>query len=121
MYSIVKQFHVVLAITSVSLFQLRYWYFRVGAHAPPLWAKTMPHIVDTLLLVLGVTLAVMAGFTPLNSPWLLFKLLALLAYICFGMFAMKKSGPWQWINYCMATIAIGYMLFSATYKTPWFL
>lgn len=79
----------------------------------------MPHLIDTLLFASGISLAVMAGFSPQNSAWLLFKLIALLAYIMFGMLAMKKSGTTQWLGYIVATTAVIYMIFAATQKIPW--
>jgi len=120
MYPIVKQFHVILAITSISLFQFRYWFYKVPQRNPYQWMKILPHLIDTLLMTLGISLAVMASFSPFNSPWLLYKLMALFAYIIFGMYAMKRSGLQQWLNYVMASVAIVYMLFAATYKSPWF-
>ncbi len=119
MYPIVKQSHVILVLISVALFQLRYWRYKVPKQTPPKLIKISPHVIDTLLLISGVALAVMAGFSPLNSGWLLAKLLALVIYILAGTWAMKASGQRQWNAYLLATVAVIYMLLVATHKLAW--
>ncbi len=119
MYPIVKHFHVILVICSVSFFQFRYWQYRVGQVKTTRLVKIAPHVIDTLLFSSGIALALMVGFSPLNSPWLLYKLLALLAYILFGMLAMKRTGTLQWLGYVMATLAVIYIIYAATQKVPW--
>ena len=79
----------------------------------------MPHVVDTLLLSTGIYLAWAAGFSPVSSNWLLFKLMALLVYIVMGYLAMKKSGLLQWSTYLLATSAVLFILMAATTKQPW--
>ena len=37
-------------------------------------AKTLPHLVDTVLLLSALTLAWMLRLTPGNAPWLLAKI-----------------------------------------------
>lgn len=119
MYPIVKHFHVILVVCSVSFFQFRYWRYHVKRQTPHKLIKIAPHLIDTLLFISGISLALMAGFSPLNSPWLLYKLLALMVYIVFGMLAMKKTGALQWAAYLIATFAVVYMIFAATQKLPW--
>jgi uncharacterized membrane protein SirB2 len=119
MYLIVKHFHVTLAIISITLFQFRYWCYKVRNNQPNRLLRVLPHGIDTLLLLLGTVLAIMASFSPLNSPWLFYKLLALLAYIVFGMLAMKKSGNAQWLFYLAATLAVLYLVSVALTKSPW--
>lgn len=53
--------------------------------------KILPHVNDTLLLLCGISLAVMAGFNPFVHLWLLAKLALLLAYIACGLFVLKWS------------------------------
>lgn len=52
-------------------------------------AKTLPHLVDTVLLASAVALAVMLHLNPAHTPWLLSKILGLLLYIGLGMVAMR--------------------------------
>lgn len=56
-------------------------------------ARTLPHIVDTVLLVSAITLAWMLRLNPLTTPWLGAKILGLLAYIVLGMLALKPTRP----------------------------
>ena len=119
MYAIVKQIHLILVVSSVCLFQFRYWRHQIQRQDLQSWAKISPHVIDTLLLISGVSLAVMAGFNPANSPWLMAKLMALLVYIAFGLMAMKNSGTIQWTGYLVATCAVIYMAVLALYKELW--
>ncbi len=54
-------------------------------------ARIAPHIVDTLLLVCGVTLAWQSQINPIHAPWLLTKIVLLLAYIGLGTVALKRG------------------------------
>ena len=53
------------------------------------WVKTVPHIVDTVLLTSAIILAVQMHFSPLEQPWLMAKIIALLVYIGAGMVALR--------------------------------
>ena len=53
-------------------------------------AKTLPHIVDTVLLLSALTLATLARINPAQAPWLLSKILGLLLYIALGMVALRS-------------------------------
>ncbi len=119
MYPIVKHFHVILVITSITLFQYRYWIYQVKKRNTPKAMKILPHCMDTLLLISGITMAVWIGLSPLQVDWLLYKLLALLVYIIFGMLAMKKTAMAQWLSYVAATLAVVYMILVATQKSAW--
>ncbi|WP_223787449.1 SirB2 family protein [Marinicella meishanensis] len=119
MYNIVKHFHLWMVIISLLLFQYRYWRFHVSQRPMPKILRMMPHAIDTLLLLSGVTLAVMIALVPWQVPWLGAKLLALLAYIGLGTVAMKRRGWAQWLGYVLATLAVIYMVLVATQKQPW--
>lgn len=119
MYPIVKQLHVILVITSITLFQFRYWRFQVYKQTPHRFFKVLPHGIDTLLMLSGIGLAVMAHISPINSSWLLYKLLLLLAYILLGTLAMKRQGMTQWLSYLLASAVVLYMLLIAYHKTAW--
>ncbi|TDR20413.1 SirB2 family protein [Marinicella litoralis] len=119
MYPIVKQFHVILVIISIAFFQIRYWRFQVMGKPSQTWLKILPHGIDTLLLLTGLWVAIISGFTPMNSPWLMVKLLALLVYIGFGALAMKKSGGLQFFSYLLASLTVIYMISVAMNKAIW--
>jgi len=56
-----------------------------------LWRRTVPDKVDTLLLASGIGMAFALGISPLDSGWLAAKLGGLLAYISFGIVALKDT------------------------------
>ena len=119
MYPIVKQFHIWLMLISITLFQFRYWYYKVRQQPAPTLIRVLPHAIDTLLLASGVWLAWMLALNPLKVDWLGFKLAALLAYIMLGSLAMKKTSTTQWSSYLLATLAVLFMLWAATSKLTW--
>jgi len=54
-------------------------------------ARTLPHIVDTVLLVSAIALAWMLRLSPLDAPWLLAKIIGLVLYVGLGMVALKPG------------------------------
>jgi uncharacterized membrane protein SirB2 len=56
-------------------------------------ARTLPHLVDTVLLASAIGLAWMLRLNPLDTPWLATKIIGLLAYIGLGMVALKPGRP----------------------------
>lgn len=53
--------------------------------------RRLPHMVDTLLLVSGVSLAWYYSFNPAQQPWLATKLVLLLCYIVLGAFGLRYA------------------------------
>lgn len=56
-------------------------------------AKTLPHLIDTVLLASAIALAWTLQLNPLQAPWLLAKIIGLLAYIGLGMVALRPALP----------------------------
>lgn len=56
-------------------------------------AKTLPHVVDTVLLLSAIALATMLQLNPASTPWLLAKIGGLLLYIALGMVALRPQLP----------------------------
>ena len=52
-------------------------------------AKTLPHIIDTLLLGSAIGMLFIWQTSPLAFTWLSAKVIALLAYIGLGMVALR--------------------------------
>ena len=91
-YFALKLVHQAAAALSVTGFVAR----GIGALAGATWVrtrlvKTLPHVVDTVLLVSALTLAWTLRLTPTQNPWLLAKIIALLVYIGLGMLALKPG------------------------------
>lgn len=92
LYPAIKHLHMMFAMISLVGFLLRSGLKFAGSP----WldkklVKILPHVNDTLLLVCGFALAVIAGFNPFTQLWLLAKIVLLLAYIAAGLFVLKWS------------------------------
>jgi uncharacterized membrane protein SirB2 len=120
-YATVKLVHQAAVVMSVAGFVLRASASLAGAR----WvegrvAKTLPHMIDTVLLASALTLATWLHLNPLVTPWLVAKIVALLAYIGLGMLALKPSRPR--LQRCVAMLAafasLAYIVMVATTKNP---
>ncbi len=56
-------------------------------------ARTLPHVIDTVLLASAIALAWMLRLNPLTTPWLGAKIVGLLAYIGLGLVALQPTRP----------------------------
>lgn len=56
-------------------------------------ARTLPHIVDTVLLASALGLAWLLRLNPIATPWLFAKIAGLLLYIGLGMVALRPGLP----------------------------
>ncbi|WP_044839334.1 SirB2 family protein [Thalassomonas viridans] len=97
-----KHLHMTLAVLSIALFTLRFVWTLTGSD----WltkkaVKITPHVIDTLLLALGVAMAVKLAINPLEQLWLGEKLLAVIAYIFTGYYTLKlaRNRMMQFIGY----------------------
>ena len=93
-YGTVKLVHMSAVALSVSGFVVRGAASLLGAH----WvrgrlAKTIPHLVDTVLLASAITLAWMLRLRPDQAPWLMAKIIGLVAYVVLGVIALRPGRP----------------------------
>jgi len=56
-------------------------------------ARTLPHLVDTVLLASAIALAWMLRITPFGAPWLMAKVVGLFVYIGLGIVALRPANP----------------------------
>ncbi len=90
--ALLKLLHVASVALSYALFFLRgVWMLRGTLAMRGRWVRIAPHVVDSVLLASAVLLAVRLGFSPLNAPWLLTKIAALLLYIALGAVALRRG------------------------------
>ncbi|MEI6893115.1 MAG: SirB2 family protein [Colwellia sp.] len=97
-----KHLHITLAVLSITLFTYRFILTMIASNKlERKWLKISPHLIDTLLLIVGVTLAVKLYINPLEQLWLAEKLLALIAYIFTGYYTLKlaRNKPMQILGY----------------------
>ena len=81
--------------------------------------KILPHVVDTLLLVLGVVMAYQLSLSPFEG-WLAAKLVGLLAYIGFGVVTMRAPGlAAKLLGLVGALVSVGYIFAVAFSRNPW--
>lgn len=83
-------------------------------------AKTLPHVVDTVLIVSAIWLAWILRLTPSNAPWITAKIAGLFAYIAIGMVALRfgrtkrvRAGAWV-----LAMLTFAYIVSVALTKNP---
>ena len=84
-------------------------------------AKTLPHVVDTVLLLSAVTLAWRAHINPLDAPWLLAKIAGLLLYIGLGVVALRPGPPLavRATAWAAALLTVGWIISVAITKNPY--
>jgi uncharacterized membrane protein SirB2 len=91
-YSEIKFIHVACVVLSFMLFALRgYWAIVESALSQSKWAKVLPHPVDTVLLIAGVTLALSIHQYPLVDAWLTTKVTALFVYLMAAWIALRAK------------------------------
>jgi uncharacterized membrane protein SirB2 len=90
-YSDVLIVHVACAIATPILFSLRVLRTLRGRNPAEGWLRVTPHVVDSVLLLAGIALAFIVRQYPFVNGWLTAKLVALIAYIVVGNFAVRRS------------------------------
>lgn len=88
----------------------------VGSRA----ARTLPHVVDTVLLLSALLLAWMLRLTPGDAPWLGAKLVGLVAYVGLGVVALRpgRSLKVRAAAWVAALATAGWMVSVAITKNP---
>ena len=121
-YNVLKASHAGLAYLSVMLFAAR---AALSYVRPTLLQhkalRITPHVIDTCLLAAAIALAVMAGLSPHNQPWLAAKIIALFAYIGLGYIGLKKlyGSPLRALVLAAALAMPLYMIAVAKTKMVW--
>ena len=118
MWMVIKHLHITLVVISVGGFVLRAVLMLLQSKIlQQRWIKRLPHIVDTLLFASGIFLAWSSHQYPfVNSYWLTSKMLALVAYIGFGMLALNygRNRIIRGIAMVVACACAAYMIVTAT-------
>src|SRR5690349_24999903 len=120
-YALVKLVHQGAVTLSVTGFFVRGAASLAGAS----WvqgraAKTLPHIVDSVLLLSALTLAWMLRLTPGNAPWLLAKIVGLVVYVGLGVLALRpgRSPGVRAAAWVAALMTAGWIVSVALTKNP---
>jgi uncharacterized membrane protein SirB2 len=84
--------HIVAAGLSGSFFVIRgIWMISDSSLLQKKIVRMAPHAIDTVLLSAAVILVVLTQQYPWAEPWLALKVLALIAYIVLGTFAIRRG------------------------------
>lgn len=120
-YLALKHIHLTAVVLSISGFVVR-WLLML-ADSPLLrrrLVKVLPHVIDTVLFASAVAMVVISAQYPIVLSWLTAKLVGLLAYIVFGMMALKrgrtKAQRAAW--FVAALAAFGYIVMVALTRSP---
>ncbi len=118
-YTLVKHLHITAVTLSAAGFVAR----GVGALAQASWvrsrlARSLPHVIDSVLLASALTLAWMAGIHPTDAPWLLGKIIGLLVYIGLGVVALRPATPpgRRWTAFGAALLVLTWIIGMALTK-----
>ncbi len=92
MYMMAKHLHLTAVGLSILFFIFRFVWSQLDADAlSKKWVKILPHIIDTVLLGSAVWLCIILSQYPFVNAWLTFKVIGVILYIVFGLFALKKA------------------------------
>jgi len=90
-YLLIKHLHVTAAGLSILFFIVRaYWSVTENALLQKKAVKIAPHVIDTVLLTCAIILSIMLG-SAAAQPWVLTKIVLLLAYIGVGTIAIRRG------------------------------
>jgi uncharacterized membrane protein SirB2 len=91
-YPQIKQFHIIVALLSGSLFAVRGAFALGGARWPTaLPVKWFSYAIDTALLTAALMLLTILPGAMFANGWLTVKLVLLVVYVVLGMFALKRG------------------------------
>lgn len=91
-YLVAYYAHILSVCLSGGFFLLRgIWMLQESGLLEKKFVRIAPHVIDTVLLLSAVVLAVLTEQYPITHPWLTVKLLALVAYIVLGVFALRRG------------------------------
>ncbi|WP_338517062.1 SirB2 family protein [Alteromonas gracilis] len=123
MYIMAKHLHLTAVALSILFFIFRFIWSQFNAEAlSKKWVKVLPHIIDTVLLASAIWLCVILSQYPFVNAWLTFKVIGVVLYIVFGLFALKKAktaiGRWSFFVAALAVLMATAMV--AVTKQPLF-
>lgn len=91
-YPLLRSVHIATVHLTLILFLLRaFWMLRASPRLQDRWIRVLPHANDTVLLGAAIAMLVVAEMNPLQQPWLLAKIVGLMAYIGLGTVALKRG------------------------------
>jgi uncharacterized membrane protein SirB2 len=120
-YAGLKLTHIGCAAISYAFFVVRgIWMVRGSTVLQQRWVRTVPHVVDTVLLASAIMMAIMSRQYPLSEPWLTAKVIGLLVYVTLGMIALKhgKTKAVRVTAWIAAQAVFAYIVVVAVTRNP---
>lgn len=122
-YYTVRTLHITCVVISITLFVLR-GSLALSGYPWRRWRvlRWAPHTVDTVLLSSALWLAWQLGQYPFVDAWLTAKVLALLAYIGLGSYALSLKTPARRrpLFFAAAVLSVSYIVGVAlTHSAVW--
>lgn len=117
--ALLKNLHVTLAYLTVIGFVVRgLWSIMDSPMRNQKWVRVVPHVIDTMLLGIGVVMVFSIG-ASFTDGWLAAKMLALIGYILFGVLAMRASAkPMKIAGFVAALVCVAYLFAVAFSRSP---
>lgn len=119
---IFKFVHVSCALISISGFLARSWFkFTAPHHLRLPWVRVAPHVIDTLLLASAIVLVILTRQYPFVTAWVTAKLLALFAYIGFGLLTLRfaRTQKQMLVGFIGACLSFSYIMAVALTQQAW--
>lgn len=116
-YTVAKYLHLAAVGVSWALFFARgLWMIGDSPRLAARWVRVAPHVNDTILLAAAVYLATFHGL----PPWIVAKLVALVAYILIGTVAIRRgpTKPVRVAAWVVAQLVFLYIVAVAVTKNP---
>ncbi|HOI52871.1 MAG TPA: SirB2 family protein [Azonexus sp.] len=123
-YLLLRHLHISCVVLSGAGFLLRlYWMASASPRLRQRLTRTLPHVIDSVLLGSALSLAVWSGQYPFVDGWLTAKLGGLLAYIGLGTMALKRGRTRAArLGYgALAVLAYAYIVGVALTRNPFWL
>lgn len=115
-----KPIHISCVVLSFSGFFLRgIWMLTESDMLFRKWVKTLPHVIDAVLLGSALLMLYVLKLSVLENGWLLMKIGALLLYIALGMLALKygKSRKVRGLAWCAGLMVFIFIVTVALTKS----
>ncbi|MDE3022360.1 MAG: SirB2 family protein [Pseudomonadota bacterium] len=122
LYYLLKSIHITSVIVSGSLFTLRsVRKIKQQEWRPGKWMRIIPHVIDTFLLLSGVSLALLLRQYPFRNAWLTAKVFGLVLYILAGKLTLQASGSkkLRQVSFSLAAALFLYIIGVAITQNPW--
>lgn len=111
LYFIIKNTHILFIVLSLSFYTINLA-FNIRGVKPKKIFTIAPHIINTFLLISGISLCFIIQQYPLSSSWLSGKMVALLGYVFVAVVSLRSKRGKMFKIICFVG-AVSWLLFAA--------